>query len=125
MSDQDGRYSSGMPFSNRWARQGPSHQTTSRGHVRVDLLPARSHKVGVLSLLLLIVSAAASWPLCTRSPGVCAHRAREMPMTRLTATTEVPSLVQLCQQSQEQVSVAIDVLVVDHWFDSSGMNVAV
>lgn len=32
-----------MPFSNRLLRQGPSHQT-SRAHVRVDLLPARSHK---------------------------------------------------------------------------------
>lgn len=47
MSDQDGRYGAGMPFSNRLVRQGPSHQT-SRAHVRVDLLPARLHKVATL-----------------------------------------------------------------------------
>ena len=48
MSNHDGGYGSGLPYTNRLGRQRPSHQT--RDHVRV---PARSHKVATLLAVFL------------------------------------------------------------------------
>ena len=53
MSNQDGGYGGGMALNDRVARQGQSHQTSHKGHVRASLLLLARLTILTLPLLTL------------------------------------------------------------------------